>query len=124
MYFIKTLTEEWPTDILDGRTKSLDGNRYVQVFANKGYVSNSYSMNSKSKAGGDLKIFCRDFGIPEKLIFGGSKEQCMKNTEFQKKILKHNIDSHISEPNLHNQNPVEGVINEVRRKWYRTMIRK
>ena len=64
MYFIKTLTEEWPTDILDGRTKSLDGNRYVQVFANKGYVSNSYSMNNKSKTGGDLKIFCRDFGIP------------------------------------------------------------
>ena len=25
---------------------------------------------------------------------------------------------------MHNQNPVEGVIREIRRKWYRTMVRK
>ena len=39
-------------------------------------------------------------------------------------IRKNNIDSHISEPDLHDQNHVEGFIREVRRKWCRAMIRK
>ena len=30
----------------------------------------------------------------------------------------------MTEPDLHQQNPAEGVIREVRRKWYRVMIRK
>jgi len=40
-----------------------------------------------------------------------------------KQIRTHNIDYHICEPDLRNQNPVEGVIREVRRKWYRIMVR-
>jgi hypothetical protein len=109
---------------MDGRLKSLDGNRYAQVFANKGYFAKIYPMDSKSKAGDALKIFCREFGIPENLTFDGSKEQCKKGTAFMQQVRKHGINHHISEPDLHNQNPVEGVIREIRRKWYRTMIRK
>ena len=41
-----------------------------------------------------------------------------------KQIRRHNIDFHISEPDMHNQNPVEGVIRELRRKWYRIMIQQ
>ena len=48
----------------------------------------------------------------------------MKGTQFMKQVRTHNIDYHIGEPDLHNQNPVEGVIGELRRKWYRVMIRK
>ena len=48
----------------------------------------------------------------------------MQNIKFQKQIRKNNVDSHVSEPDLYNQNHVEGVIHEVRRKWYRAMIRK
>ena len=69
-------------------------------------------------------MFCQEFGVPERLTFDGSKEQSMKGTEFMKQIRLHGIDYHISEPNLHNQNPVEGVIRELRRKWYRIMVRK
>ena len=39
-------------------------------------------------------------------------------------IRKHNVDFHISEKGYHNQNPLEGVIRELRRKWYRVMVRK
>ena len=39
-------------------------------------------------------------------------------------VSRQGIDYHISEPNLHNQNPVEDVIREVRRKWYRTIVKK
>ena len=41
-----------------------------------------------------------------------------------KQIRSHNIDYHISEPDLHNQNPAEGIIEGLRRKWYRIMVRK
>ena len=41
-----------------------------------------------------------------------------------KEVRKQGIDYHVSEPSFHNQNPVEGVIGEIRRKWYRTMLRK
>ena len=120
----KTLSGDWSTDTMDGRVKSLDGNRYAQVFANKAYFSRIYPMDSKGKAGDALRLFCQELGVPEKLTFDGSKEQTEKNTQFMKQIRTHNIDYHISEPNLHNQNPVEGVIRELRRKWYRVMIRK
>ena len=124
MYGRKTLSGEWSTDTMDGRCKSLGGNKCAQVFANKSYFAKIYPMDSKSKAGDALKVFCQEFGVPEKLTFDGSKEQSSKETTFMKEVRKQGIDYHISEPNLHNQNPAEGVIREIRRRWYRTMVRK
>ena len=118
----KTLSGDWSTDTMDGRCKSLDGNKYAQVFANKQYFSKIYPMDSKSKAGDALKLFCQEFGVPERLTFDGSKEQTCKGTEFMNQVRKHGINFHIAEPDLHNQNPVEGCIRELRRKWYRIMI--
>ena len=123
MFERKTLRGQWSTDTMDGRCKSLEGNRYAQVFANKSYFSRIYPMDSKKKAGDALRLFCQEFGVPEKLQFDGSKEQTAKGTTFMKQIRRHDIDYHISEADLHNQNPVEGVIRELRRKWYRIMIR-
>ena len=37
-------------------------------------------------------------------------------------IRQHNIDYHISAADLHNQKPVEGVIQDLRRKWYIIII--
>ena len=120
----KTLSGDWSTDTMDGRCKSLDGNRYAQVFANKAYFSRIYPMDTKSKAGNALRLFCQEFGVPERLTFDGSKEQTCKGTAFMKQIRRHDIDFHISEADLHNQNPVEGCIRELRRKWYRTMVQQ
>ena len=120
----KTLSGDWSTDTMDGRGKSLDGNKHAQVFSNKHYFSQIYPMDKKSKAGDALKLFCQEFGVPERLTFDGSKEQTGKGTEFMKQIRNHNINYHIAEPDLHNQNPVEGCIRELRRKWYRIMIQK
>ena len=41
-----------------------------------------------------------------------------------KQIKKHDIDYHIAEPERHNDVPAEGVIRELRRKWFRVMIQK
>ena len=39
-------------------------------------------------------------------------------------VFRQGIYYHISEPDRHNQNLVECVIREVRRKWYRSMAKK
>ena len=116
MFRRKTLDGQWTTDTLDGRCLSLDGNRYAQVFANEKYFSKIYSIDSKSKAGDTLEVFCREFGVPYNLTFDGSKEQTGKNTTFMKEIRKNDIDYHVNEADRHNENPVEGVIREIRRK--------
>ena len=91
MYHRKRLNGRWACDTMDGRCKSLDGNRYAQVFANLGYFAKIYPMDRKGKAGDALKVFCREFGVPESLTFDGSKEQTGKNTTFMKEVRHQNI---------------------------------
>ena len=81
-------------------------------------------MYSKGKAGKAPRIFCQEFGVPDKLTFDGSQEQNGKRPEFMHQIRTNNIDYHVINPEHHNENPAEGVIQEVRRKWYHTMIQK
>ena len=100
------------------------GNRYGKVFANKSYFPAIYPMDSKGKAGEALRIFFQEFGVPEILNFDGLQEQNGKQTEFMHQIRKNYVDYHVIEPECHNENPAEGVIRQVRRKWYRTMIWK
>jgi hypothetical protein len=76
-----------------------------------------------SMAGDALHIFCQKYGVPEKLRLDGSKEQTGKKTEFLQQIRKKKIQKHISKPDMHNQSPVEGVVSEVRKKWYRVMFK-
>ena len=80
-------------------------------------------MDTKRKAGDALRTFCQEFGVLDKLTFDGSKEQGQIKIEFMKQIRKNDIDFHVIKPDCHNQNPCEGAIREVRRKWFRTMIR-
>ena len=81
-------------------------------------------MDKKSKAGDSLRTFTNDIGVPENLTLDGSKEQTVKNTEFLKQVCKHDINHHVAEPERKNQSHGEGVIRELIRKWFRTMVRK
>ena len=73
-------------------------------------------MDSKRKADNALRTFCKEFGVPKKLTFDSSKEQYQPGTRFMKQICTHDIKYHITEANLYNQNPAEGVISQIRRK--------
>ena len=97
------------TDTMDGRCKSLDGNKFAQVFANKDFFAVAYPMSSKSYAGEGLRQFVHDYGRPESLTFDGSREQCGSKTEFMKNIRKYSINYHITEPERPNHNFAEGV---------------
>ena len=54
-----------------------------QIFANESYFATFYPMDTKSKAGDALRVFCNEFGIPEKLVHDGAKEMTGNKTEFQ-----------------------------------------
>ena len=50
------------------------------------------------------------------LVYDGGAEQVRRNTEFQGLMRKYEIKGHVTEANRSNQNPVEGVIRELRRR--------
>ena len=80
MYEKPRLRGEWFTDTLDIRIISKDGNRYGQVFANRGLFAHIYPMDTKRKAGDALRTFCQEFGVPDKLTYDGSKDQGQRKT--------------------------------------------
>ena len=124
IFQLPRLQGTWFSDTVDGRVKSRDGNLYGQIFANEAYFATIYPMDKKRKAGDALRTFCREFGVPTKLIVDGSGEQTGKHTEFMRQVRVHDIDLHIAETGIHTQSPAEGVVREVRRRWYRTMFKK
>ena len=65
------------------------------MFANKAYFSRVYLMDSKSKAGDALRLFCQKFEVLKKLTFDGSKEQGKPDNEFMRQIRMHNINYHV-----------------------------
>ena len=112
------------TDTMNGCYKSLYGNKYAQIFADESFFATAYPMEHKSSAGQSLKQFISDFGIPDKLVCDGAAEQVGKRTEFQAMVQKHAIDLHVTEPHRHNQSKVEGVVREIRKRWFRIMLKK
>ena len=80
-------------------------------------------MGAKSEAGAMLDRFVRKYGAPKLLKFDGSKEQYGKNSRFQQIIRKYQIPYHIVKHERPNQNPVESVIRELKRKWFRIMYK-
>ena len=119
---------KWPrvrcvvyTDTMDGQHKSLDGNKFALVFATDFHFSAVYLMESKGHAGDALKQFITDFGVPDKIICDGSKEQTKRGTTFMELVRKHHIDLHTTKPHRHNPSKVEGIIRELQKNWFRTM---
>ena len=124
VFKIKTLQGQWLCGMLNSICKSIYGNHYYQVFSKNSYVSKVYPIYSKRKYGDALKLFYQDSGVPEKINFYSSKEDACKGTTFMKEVHRQGVDYHISESELHNQNPVEVFISEVGHKWYHTMVNK
>ena len=62
-------------DTMNGRYKSLDGNKHAQIFANESFFATAYPMEHKSSACQALKQFISEFGIPDKLVCDGAVEQ-------------------------------------------------
>jgi hypothetical protein len=114
----------WASDAVDGRVKSLDGNRHAQAFSDGSFFAEVHPMATKSDAGQALKTFAMELGVPEELTMDGSKEQTKPQTDFQKHCRRNNAKVTRTEPERPNLNPAEGVIREIRRRWFRNVMRK
>jgi hypothetical protein len=111
----KQLDRMWASNMMDGRVKSLDGNRYGQVFSNATFFAKIYPMAGKADAGQALKTFVMELGVPKELTIDGSKDQTKPGMEFMKCCRRNDIKVQRTEPERPNQNPAKGVIREVRR---------
>ena len=63
------------TNAMNGCHKSLDGNKYTQVFATEQFFVATYPMESKSMSSQVLKEFISDFGVPDCITCDGASEQ-------------------------------------------------
>ena len=123
-YQRKRLDGHFYTDTYYARSKSLHGNTCAQIFANKEQFVKAYPMTTKRDAGKALRTFIHEYGVPTYLTFDGAPEQVGENTLFMDQVRKNGIDYHISAPGCPNQNSAEGVIRELRKKWFRLLARK
>ena len=73
--------------------------------------------------GQSYRDFCHNFGIQEHLTFDGYLSQVGKNTTFMKLLRKYDTKYHISSPRRPQENPAEGSIREVKKRWYRIMLK-
>jgi hypothetical protein len=123
MFQPNRLQGTWATDTMDMRSTSIHNEKYCQIFANNDFFAAAYPIDKKGDCHHALDGFIQDFGAMDLLISDGSAEQCGTNTEFQRKVRKHRIGHKRSEKDRQNQNPAEGVIREVRKRWYRTIFK-
>jgi hypothetical protein len=98
MFSVNRLEGTFATDTMDMRCKSIHGEKFCQVFANKDFFAAAYPIERKAEAHKPLDLFVNKHGAMEVLISDGAKEQVGKHTEFLAKLKKHNIKSKVSEP--------------------------
>ena len=123
MFQPRRIEGTFATDTMNMRCKSIHGDQYCQVFANKEFFAVAYPIVSKSQAHEPLNAFVRDYGAMDLLISDGANEQVGRHTQFQATLRKYNITHKASERERPNQNPAEGVIREIRRRWYRLIYK-
>ena len=123
MYEPKRLRWHMSSDTVDPRYVSIHGYRYCQVFANKSMFCVANPISKKSDCHIALKNFIRDYGAPDSMITDGSREQTSKGSDFSKRLRKNDIRQVITPPYRPNLNPVELVIRELRKRWYRAIFR-
>ena len=123
---VKRLSGKFSTDTLWGKTKSLRGNTCTQIYSHKCGFNSAYHMNkaNNENVGHSLTSFISDFGAPEHLTYDGAAVQTGKHTLFQDTIKRHDIKHHVSGPRRPNENPVEGSIRDLKKKWYRLQAKK
>ena len=126
MYNVKRLNWKMATDTIYADEKSLSQNTVAQVYTHKGGFAKAYLLRDTKgdSVGNSLLDFIHEFGAPSMLTFDGAQNQFGKNTLFMKTLKEYRIPYHVSSPRRPNENPAEGMIREIKRRWYRVMTKK
>ena len=125
-YDVKRLRCKIATDTMFSPTKSIHQNTCAQIYSHKAGFSACYPQsNTKGETLGDsLNNFVHDFGAPDHLTFDGYSSQVGRETKFYKRLKHYGIDHHVSAPRRPNENPAEGCIRELKRRFYRVRYAK
>ena len=121
-YFYRNrLTGTFAADLYHGRSISGRGNKYCFIVAHPNGFCAAFPQKTRysNETTDSLKLFTREWGIPEKLVVDGGSELVGPNTSFMKQIKYYDIKLHVSETRTPQQNPAEGIIREIRKKWNR-----
>ena len=123
---VRRLKGKFSTDTLYATRKSIVGNIGSQIYSHKCGFTECYHLPKVDgeHVGNSLRSFISDYGVPEHLTYDGAAVQVGRKTDFQKTIRKHEIKPHTSAPRRPNENPTEGSIREIKRRWYRLQARK
>lgn len=126
MYDRPLLKGKFSTDTAYFKCKSLRGNIASQIYFHKcGFYANyNISRTNDAQIGPTLPRFISDYGIPQHLTMDGAAVQKGRKTTFMETIRRANIDWHISGPYRPEENPVEGGIRELKRRFYRLIIKQ
>ena len=113
------LNSEFATDTLNFKRRSLTGDIGSQIFSHKsGFdVVHRTPKADDEHTGNALKDFVSDRGAPEHLTMDGVTFKIGPHTTFQKLLRDREIETHGAQLCRPNQNPVKGVIREVKRRW-------
>ena len=125
-YGTKYLNGKFATDTIHLRRKTLTGKVKSQIFSHKcGFNAIYHLEDGKGDSiGYSLRSFISDYGVPKHLTCDGHPSQSGRHTLFQKTIRHHGIKYHVSSPYRPNENPAEGSIREVKKRWYRMQSKK
>ena len=123
---VKRLNGKFATDTAYGKIRSLRGNIGSQLYSHKCGFKASYPIQKVDgdHVGDTLTQFVSDYGAPEHLTFDGASVQTGPRTRFMDAIRKYEIKYHVSGPRRPNENPAEQSIHEVKKRWYRIMLKK
>ena len=114
------LKVEMYTDTMIGKSKSLQGNNYAQVYATPFHWVAVIPMESKSDAHYTLDALFKKVGVPRVMIPDNAKE--LTEGWFKKKVLRASSSLHPIEPHTPNANLCEAVIGELKRAYRRAML--
>jgi hypothetical protein len=107
-------TSSFCSDTFKSHVRSIRGNKYVQLFCNKGLYVRCYPMKQKGHAHYALDRFIHEVGIPTEILTDGAKELIL--SEWGRICRKHSIQQVTTEPHSPWQNPAESTGGMVKRK--------
>jgi hypothetical protein len=127
MFDVQRLKAKFATDSLWLTTKSLQSNVATQVYTHKsGFNAPPYHLTRANgeQVGYSLANFIHEYGAPEHLTFDGAAVQVGSSTLFKDNLRQDEIKHHVSAPRRPNENPAEGAIREINKRWYQIMLKK
>ena len=126
MFDVPRLRSKFATDTIWADTKSLRLNVASQIYTHKCGLNAAYHMPRANgeNVGNSLNDFIHEFGAPEHLTFDGAAVQVGSKTKFVDTLRRNHIRHHTSAPRRPNENPAEGSIRELKKKWYRIQAKR